>query len=187
MCTKFLLLLGVSGVGKSTVIRELMKLDERFVYISPLVTRPLREGETDKIPVTEEQLQVALDAGEILAVNDIYGIRYGTPKQPIQDAFKAGKFPLLDWPIKRLQVMEKEFGDWLYRVYLEPPNITELKRRLGQDDRDRGGIRLLAALKELEQLQCGELDGRFDMLITADGETTKIARTILAGYVFSLV
>lgn len=186
MHTKFLLLLGVSGVGKTTIIKELLKLDASFVYISPLVTRPIRNGETDKISVTEGQLQTALTAGKILVVNDIYGIRYGTPKGPIQDAFRACRFPLLDWPIKRLYVMEREFGDWLYRVYVEPPNITELKRRLGQDERDQGGIRLLAAIKELEQLQCGELDGKFDMLVTADGDPAKIAKIIYAGFMFSL-
>ena len=42
---KFLLLLGVSGVGKSTIIRKLLAMDERFVYISPYITRQLREGE----------------------------------------------------------------------------------------------------------------------------------------------
>ena len=94
MC-KFLLLLGVSGVGKTSIIKELLKLDDRFIYISPWITRPLRAGETDKVSVTEEDLQRLLSAGEILAVNDIYGIRYGTPKQPIKDAFEQGQFPLL--------------------------------------------------------------------------------------------
>ena len=139
-----------------------------------------------KVSVTEKQLQMLLAAGEILAINDIYGIRYGTPKQPIKNAFESDKFPLLDWPIKRLQVMEEEFGEQLYRVYIEPPSISELKRRLGTDSRDEGGHRLLAAIKELELLQCGELSGKYEMLVKANGDVTVIAEQIYSAYLKSL-
>ena len=183
---KFLLLLGVSGVGKTSIIKELLKLDDRFVYISPWITRPLRDGETDKVSVKEEDLQRYLAEGKILAVNDIYGIRYGTPKQPIKDAFEQGNFPLLDWPIKRLEVMEREFGDRLYRVYIEPPSITELKRRLGQDERDEGGHRLLAAISELERAWAGDLADKYDMRVVSDGDISQIARQIYERYLASI-
>jgi len=182
MHTRFLLLLGVSGVGKTTIIKELLKLDDRFVYISPLITRPLRDGETDKVSVTVSQLQTAVDAGEILAVNDIYGVKYATPRQPITDAFRTECFPLLDWPIKRLDVMQEEFGDSLFRVYIEPPSVTELKRRLGQDSRDEGGHRLLAAISELERLWCGDLADKFDLKVIADDNAGAIAEHIFSAY-----
>ncbi|HBD04983.1 TPA: hypothetical protein DCZ32_00830, partial [Candidatus Uhrbacteria bacterium] len=54
--SKLLLLLGPSGVGKSAIIDELSKLDSRFVYISPYMTRPLRQGERNKIAVSDEQM-----------------------------------------------------------------------------------------------------------------------------------
>ncbi|MBU4010588.1 MAG: guanylate kinase, partial [Proteobacteria bacterium] len=63
MLSKFLLLLGVSGVGKSTLIRELKRLDERFIYISPYMTRPLREGESDKIEVSNEEMDLMISKG----------------------------------------------------------------------------------------------------------------------------
>lgn len=182
MNAKFLLLLGVSGVGKTSIIKELLKLDNRFVYISPFVTRPLRDGETDKISVTNEELEKQVNAGEILAVNDIYGIRYGTPRSPIKDAFGSGMFPLLDWPVKRLNIMEEEFGDRLFRVYIEPPSITELKTRLGQDSRDESGHRLRAAISELEMFWSGDLTGKYDIRIVADGNLPTIAKYIYAAY-----
>ncbi|MBI2459148.1 MAG: hypothetical protein HYV53_01175 [Parcubacteria group bacterium] len=54
--SKFLLLLGPSGVGKSAIIDELSKFDNRFVYISPYMTRPLRLGEKNKVAVSDEQM-----------------------------------------------------------------------------------------------------------------------------------
>ena len=180
---KFLLLLGVSGVGKSTLIRELIGLDSRFTYISPYTTRELRDGEADKIHVTKDQLEAMIERGEILTVNELYGIRYATPRKPIDDAFLKGHFPLLDWPIKKLEVMERAFPHRLCRVYLEPPSITELQRRLGNDNRDANGKRLLAAISELEEVSGGFLDGHFDIRIkNVDGQALMVAKQIYRHY-----
>jgi len=69
MLTKFLLLLGVSGVGKSTIIEALRKIDNRFVYISPYITRMLRDGEKDKIFVADSAMDETNKRGEFLVVN----------------------------------------------------------------------------------------------------------------------
>jgi len=45
-----------SGVGKSCIIEELIKIDDRFTYISPYVTRPLRDGEKNKIHISGEEM-----------------------------------------------------------------------------------------------------------------------------------
>ena len=49
MKTKFMAVMGPSGAGKSTIMHELMRQDERFVLIPTHVTRPLREGEKDRV------------------------------------------------------------------------------------------------------------------------------------------
>lgn len=54
--TKLLLLLGPSGVGKSSIIRELQATDARFVYVTPYTSRVLRPEETDKVHVTADQM-----------------------------------------------------------------------------------------------------------------------------------
>lgn len=76
--TKFLLLLGPSGTGKSTIIRELRQMDERFIYISPYITRPLRENETDKVHISDQEMDLRKENGEFLTINNLYGIRYAT-------------------------------------------------------------------------------------------------------------
>jgi len=183
VASKFLLLLGPSGTGKSTVIRELRKLDGRFVYISPYITRKLREGEADKIPLSEARMDEMDSRGEFLVINDLYGIRYATPLTPIIEAFDSGSFPLLDWPISRMDVMTQAFPDRLFVIYLIPPSEEVLRIRLGQDERDPTGSRLRAALQELADFQNGAYDHLFDLSVIAhDNQVSQIAQSIYSPY-----
>lgn len=186
MNSKFLLLLGVSGVGKSTIIKRLRELDDRFVYISPFVTRKLREGERDKVSVTSDEMDRLIVEGAILVVNEIYSVRYATPSRPIEEAFSNSLFPLLDWPIAKLPIMAEKFPGRLFSVYIEPPNITELKRRLGKDDRDKNGKRLLEAIKELEILGKGRFDDQCDLRLTLDNNVEVVADIIYRAFLHSM-
>ncbi|TSC71698.1 MAG: guanylate kinase [Parcubacteria group bacterium Gr01-1014_38] len=183
MASKFLLVLGPSGTGKSTVIRELRQLDSRFVYISPYMTRELREGETDKVPVTDAGMDEMDSRGEFLAINQLYGIRYATPRAPIVEALDSGNFPLLDWPVSRMDVMTAAFPGRLYTVYLVPPSEEVLTARLGQDERDPTGSRLQAAMQELTEFQAGAYNHLFDLSVVADdNQVLQIAQSIYAAY-----
>lgn len=186
MQTKFLLLLGPSGVGKSSIIQRLRQLDYRFAYISPYITRSLRPGETDKTPASDERLDELVRDGKILVVNELYGIRYATPREPIEQAFEAEKFPLLDWPMDRLDIMEQHFSERLFRVYVEVDPAT-LQNRLQSDERDPTQSRLHAGLAELERLRLGEFDRLIDFRITnPTGEVDAVAQTIYEQYLSRL-
>lgn len=181
--SKFLLLLGVSGVGKSTIIHELRKLDPRFVYISPFMTRELRSGETDKIPTTDAQMDEMERQGKLLVVNELYGIRYATPWEPIEQAFTREQFPLLDWPIDRLHIMRHAFPGKLFTVYVEPPNAETLRRRLA-DGRDPKEKRMDAATAELATLARGTYDDLIDhRVVNSDGEAASVAYVIYHEYI----
>jgi len=187
MQTKFLLLLGVSGVGKSTIIANLKKLDNRFVYISPYITRMLREGEKDKIFITDEAMDEMNKRGEFLVINKKYGIRYATPLLPIVTALNKANFPVLDWPANRMSIMTKAFADKLCIVYLLPPSIEELERRLACDNRDADGSRIAEAREELEAFDLGTYEGRYSLRVTTQtGEDETIAQTIYEHYLKSL-
>lgn len=180
--SKFLLLLGVSGVGKSTIIRELCKLDSHFVYISPFMTRELRSGETDKVPITGEQMDKMERQGKLLVVNKLYGVRYATPREPIEQAFMGEQFPLLDWPIDRLHIMQQAFPGKLFTVYIEPPD-TETLRRRSADGRDPEEKRMDAATAELAMLAQGTYDDAINYrVVSSEGEAASVAYAIYNKY-----
>ncbi len=182
MQPRFLLLLGPSGVGKSSIVQRLRQLDERFIYISPYITRGLRVGEKDKVSVCGTTLDALVRDGKILVENQIYGIRYATPREPIEQAFVKGKFPVLDWPIARLDVMEQHFPGLLFRVYVEVDAET-LRCRLAADDRDPTQSRLQAGVVELEHLMHGTYDHCIDYRIAnTSGEVDAVAHTIYEQY-----
>lgn len=186
MTPKFLLLLGPSGTG-TTIIQRLRAMDSRFVYISPFITRRLRKGEQDKVYVGNRRLDKLVRNGKILVVNELYGIRYATPRGPIDQAFAAGNFPLLDWPIERLDVMQQHFAGRLYTVYVEPPDLETLRRRLDENGRDPERKRFAAGASELEALRCGDYDSLIDLrIISVDGQTDTMAQHIYSKYLVAI-
>jgi guanylate kinase len=96
----FLLISGPSGIGKSSVIKELRALDPKFVYIKPYTTRPLRMGEMDKVSIPIPEMMALKENGKLVALNFLYGNYYGTPLDPILDALDQGLFPVIDWPVE---------------------------------------------------------------------------------------
>lgn len=184
--TKFLLLLGPSGVGKSSIIWALRERDNRYVYISPYTNRPLREGETDKISISDADMDRMAAENEFLVVNEVFNWRYATPRGTILDAFAAHNYPLLDWPVDRLNIMREAFGDRLFVVYVAPPSLEELAARLGNDNRDVNGTRLRAAETELASYHAGEFAAFCDFEVVSDGEIADLAASIHAAYIGSL-
>jgi guanylate kinase len=183
--TKFLLLLGPSGAGKSTIMWALQEMDNRYVYISPYTNRPLREGETDKIHISDAEMDHMTKAGEFLVINEKFNWRYATPRSTILDAFAAHNYPLLDWPVDRLDIMQEAFGDRLYVVYIAPPSITELGARLANDNRDSDGARLRAAMAELKSYHAGEFSSFYDLEVVSDGKVEELAARIHTAYLGS--
>jgi orotidine-5'-phosphate decarboxylase len=154
----FLLICGPSGVGKSSIIQELKKMDPRFEYVTPLTSRPLRENETDKISVTVDELLRLQQEDQLLALNECYGTYYGTPKYKVNEILSNDCFAVLDWPIEKLDVIKKEFPEGCYVVYVFPENEQVLSDRLERDLRDESGIRYSSGIKELKNFEKGFYD-----------------------------
>lgn len=169
----FLILAGVSGAGKSTIIQELLQLDARFRYISPYTTRPLRPGEQEKIFKTEEEIARLCEEGEIAYLNHIYGASYATPRQPIDTGLGNGDFPVLDFPIQKVSILRDAYPQKIYVAYILPPSIALLMARLS-DGRDPENARLQAALEELNAVQDQQLTG-YDLIVKNNQGT--VART----------
>lgn len=184
MSTKLLLLMGPTGCGKTTIIRHLEGMNSRFVYIRPYTTRPLREGEMDKIFISDTEMQSLWDRGSLLVVNSLYGIKYGTPRHSIEAAFEKEEFPVIDWPIQHLNIMEKHFPGKLFRVYLKPPDLNVLSRRLSgrTDFQERIGF----AEAELLSIEKGEYQDVIDLVVVnRDQESESLANELYKSYLDS--
>lgn len=148
----FVLLLGPSAVGKSTVIQELSSQSDpsEFEYVKPLITRPNRPGEVDKVSISEKDFELIDEAGEFVVVNRLYGVRYGTPLAGILDPLSRGTIPVLDYPLANVAALKRSEYD-LLNFYIYPPSVAEWQKRMelsgrNLDGRFEDGIKELGAL-----------------------------------------
>ena len=130
-----------SGAGKSTLAGRLREWDDTLRFSVSSTTRPPRAGEVDGKDyffVSEDTFRAQVDAREMLEHARVFGNYYGSPKAPVQAAIEAGRDVLfdIDWQGAQ-QIKNSALQDSVLSIFILPPSITELHRRLisrGQDD-----------------------------------------------------
>ena len=129
-----------SGAGKSTLAKRLRAWDPSIIFSVSATTRDARPGEVDGDDyhfMTESEFKKAVSHGEMLEHAHVFGNFYGSPKGPVRDAIIDGQDVLfdIDWQGAQ-QITNSELGLHTLSIFLLPPSIAELKRRLearGQD------------------------------------------------------
>ena len=122
-----------SGAGKSTIARELLKADPSLAMSVSATTRPMRPGEVDGVDyhfVTLEQFREMVAAGEFLEWAHVFGHRYGTPRAPVEALLSKGADILFDIDWQGAQQLFQQAGGDVVRVFIFPPSLDELERRL---------------------------------------------------------
>lgn len=135
----FVVLLGTSGVGKTSLIHRIIKRSNDFEYVKPYMTRPLRDGEKDKKSISDKEFIAMETNGDFLVVNEHFGYKYGTPKTTILDIFSKGKTPILDYQLSTIESLYDPAYE-LFCIYVRPDSIKEWEKRLissGQYDKSR--------------------------------------------------
>ena len=128
---KLLIISGPSGVGKTTIVRDLLKIDGIVKSVSA-TTRERRHQETDGRDYyfyTKKQFQKGLEKGKFLEYAEIFSNLYGTPREPVEDAVKNGKVVILEIDVQGANSIRK-LGLDHFSIFVLPPNIDELNRRL---------------------------------------------------------
>ncbi|MBK0328443.1 guanylate kinase [Rhodobacteraceae bacterium F11138] len=130
-----------SGAGKSTLAGRLRDWDPSIVFSVSATTRPPRPGEIDGTHyrfTSETDFKAQVAAGDMLEHAHVFGNFYGSPRGPVQEAIDAGQDVLfdIDWQGAQ-QIRNSALGQNTLSIFLLPPSIVELRRRLetrGQDD-----------------------------------------------------
>ena len=144
---------GPSGAGKTSVCRAL-KQDPRVEFSISATTRPMRPGERDGVDyhfLSREEFQRRLDADEFLEWATYSGNRYGTLRSPMEAALRAGRIFLLEIEVDGTRQLRERGVPGLY-VFIAPPSLAELRRRLanrGSDDPAEIERRVAIAEQEL--------------------------------------
>ncbi len=131
-----------SGAGKSTIARKLLEADSDISMSVSATTRPIRPGEVDGVDyhfVTVERFKEMVAAGEFLEWAHVFDHRYGTPRAPVEQMLASGRDVLFDIDWQGAQQLYQQEGD-VVRVFILPPSIEELERRLRSRNTDNEAV-----------------------------------------------
>jgi guanylate kinase len=134
-----LILSSPSGAGKSTLTKRLLAWDPAIGFSVSATTRPPRPGEVDGRdyhfrPRAEFEAMAA--AGGLLEHAEVFGHLYGSPRAPVEAALAEGRDTVFDIDWQGGQQIRQAMRDDVVSVFVLPPSIAELERRLlgrGQD------------------------------------------------------
>ena len=148
-----------SGAGKTTLVEAFRQTPE-FVYSVSCTTRPARTGEIegeDYHFLSESDFLARVQAGEFLEYAEVHGHYYGTLRNPVLNNLKNGVDVLIDIDTQgaaAIRNCDDEFiRQALADVFIMPPNLEELQRRLikrGTETPKQVELRLMNAAREME-------------------------------------
>ena len=139
---KVVIVSGPSGVGKSTICKEIFKkLD--YIYLSVSVTtRPKSEAEVDGQDywfVSEEDFRERIEKGLLLEYAEVFGHFYGTPKDKVDEALQAEKVVILEIDVQGAIKAKAVFTNAVM-IFILPPSAKDLAKRLNHRGREAGEV-----------------------------------------------
>jgi len=155
-----LLISAPSGAGKTTLCQSLLQSDKRFRRLITCTTRPPRTGESDGEDyhfLKREDFEQQVAQGEFMEYAVVYDHVYGSRKKDVMNLIQHGYHPLLNIDVQgaasiREQNLSEQFGVELITVFLCPPSLEELERRLRGRESDQAEVitrRLKSARDEI--------------------------------------
>ena len=129
-----------SGAGKTTMARRLMAWDPTLTFSVSATTRQPRAGEVEGVHYYFRDRdtfgRMVLD-GEMLEHAEVFGHHYGSPRAPVETALDAGRDVIfdIDWQGGQ-QIRNSSLGRDVVSIFLLPPSIAELERRLRERGQD---------------------------------------------------
>lgn len=128
-----LILSSPSGAGKSTLSRMLMDWDPTMRFSVSATTRKPRPGEEDGREYyfrSRDAFEEMVRDGDMLEHAEVFGNFYGSPRGPVEQAMKAGTDTVFDIDWQGGQQVKQSMRDDVVSIFILPPSIAELDRRL---------------------------------------------------------
>ncbi|MBR6051372.1 MAG: guanylate kinase [Clostridia bacterium] len=161
---------GPAGSGKGTVIAELMKHSDEFVYSVSATTREPRPGEIEGKSyyfVSREQFEEKIENGEMLEHAEYVGYLYGTPRDAVERSLDGGKHVILEIETQGALKVKEKCRDAV-SIMLLPPDGKTLRERLegrGTESTEVVERRMQTARREVMKL------GRYDYIVVNENDS----------------
>jgi guanylate kinase len=171
-----LVLSSPSGAGKTTISRKLLDGDAGIALSVSVTTRPPRPGERDGIDyrfIDRARFDDLVRGGELLEHAEVFGNGYGSPRGPIEEALAQGRDVLFDIDWQGTQQLKQKMRDDLVSVFILPPSVAELERRLrrrAQDSEDVVRGRMAKASDEMSHW------AEYDYIVVNEDIEASVAR-----------
>ena len=131
---KIIIITAPSGAGKSTITHYLIDKYPALSFSISAATRKPRGSEQDGVDyyfLSEEAFKQKINQDAFLEWEMVYeGKYYGTLRSELDRIWAAGKVPMLDIDVKGAIHVQQQFGDNCLSIFIEPPSVDELKKRL---------------------------------------------------------
>lgn len=155
----FLLVIsGPSGVGKGTVLHDLMNTQKNLVYSVSVTTRKQRPGEIEGVSYffkSHDEFEKMIEEDEFLEYAKVHDNYYGTPKDFVEEKINEGKIVVLEIDVQGALNVKKNIDNGVY-IFLAPPSLSELKNRIvnrGTETDSDIKLRMTNAKKELSYIK----------------------------------
>ena len=175
---KIIVISGASGVGKSTILTEVMKARQDLVFSVSATTRPMRPGEADGVNyhfISRESFLDMVRKGEFLEYDEHQDNHYGTLFSAVKDATEKGHVVLDIEPNGAMNVRRK-YPDAIL-IFIMPPSWEALEARLrgrGDTPEEQVQTRLIRARWEMDQADKYDYQVINDQVETCVEEVLKI-------------
>ena len=146
-----------SGTGKTSILREVLKMCPNLLFSVSSTTRPRRSGEKDGKDyyfISEEAFRDKVDRGEFAEWEDNYGYLYGTSSKTMKEFLQKGCDLVLDLDWRGAKTLKRNYPGGVF-VFILPPSKGELEKRLrgrGVESNQNIDKRLSKALDEIKEI-----------------------------------
>jgi len=153
-----LVLSGPSGAGKSSLINKISDDIGDFYFSISTTTREMRDGEEEGVHyhfVSKEEFAKDIEDDHFLEHAIVHGNYYGTSLKPVKKALSEGKLVIFDIDVQGNTAVNNRLGDITTSVFITPPSLSELKKRLVNRSTDSEEVidgRIKMAKREIQRI-----------------------------------